>query len=47
VASVEKKLSNEKFVGGAPAQVIDAERKKLADGQEKMRILEEGLAKLG
>jgi valyl-tRNA synthetase len=47
VASVEKKLSNEKFVGGAPAAVIDAERKKLADGQEKMRILEEGLAKLG
>ncbi|MCU0346842.1 MAG: valine--tRNA ligase [Saprospiraceae bacterium] len=47
VASVEKKLSNEKFVGGAPAAVIDAERKKLADGQEKMRILEEGLVKLG
>jgi valyl-tRNA synthetase len=47
VASVEKKLSNEKFVNGAPAQVIDAERKKLADGQEKMKILEESLAKLG
>ncbi|MBI1227664.1 MAG: valine--tRNA ligase [Bacteroidetes bacterium] len=47
VASVEKKLSNEKFVNGAPAQVIEGERKKLADGQEKMRILEEGLVKLG
>jgi valyl-tRNA synthetase len=47
VASVEKKLSNERFVSGAPAQVVDNERKKLADGLEKIRILEEALGKLG
>ncbi len=47
VASVEKKLSNERFVSGAPSQVVDNERKKLADGVEKIRILEEALGKLG
>jgi valyl-tRNA synthetase len=47
VRSIEGKLSNEKFVSGAPAAVVDAERKKLADGVERMRILEEGIAKLG
>jgi len=46
VASVEKKLSNERFVNKAPAPVVERERKKLADGQEKIRILEENLAKL-
>lgn len=44
--SVERKLSNEKFVNGAPAAVVDNERKKLADGQERVRILEESLAQL-
>ncbi len=43
VASVEKKLSNERFVQGAPAAVVDNERKKLADGQEKIKVLEEAL----
>ncbi len=46
VTSVEKKLSNERFVSGAPAQVVENERKKLADGLEKIRILEEALSKL-
>ncbi|MDQ3393394.1 MAG: valine--tRNA ligase [Bacteroidota bacterium] len=44
--SVQKKLSNEKFVKGAPAQVLDNERKKQTDGEAKIQVLEEGLAAL-
>lgn len=44
--SVEKKLSNEKFVSGAPAQVVDVERKKQKDAQDKIAILEEKLKSL-
>lgn len=44
--SVEKKLSNEKFVSGAPAQVVEMERKKQKDAQEKIAILEEKLKTL-
>jgi len=46
LASVEKKLSNEKFVSGAPAQVLDNERKKKADAEAKIKALEESLARL-
>jgi valyl-tRNA synthetase len=41
--SVEKKLSNERFVAGAPEQVVAAERKKLADAEAKIKTLEESL----
>lgn len=44
--SVEKKLSNERFVNNAPAQVVDMERKKLADAEAKIKTLEESLAGL-
>ncbi|MEQ9466349.1 MAG: valine--tRNA ligase [Ekhidna sp.] len=44
--SVEKKLSNEKFVKGAPAQVVEMERKKMADAEAKIKTLEESLASL-
>jgi len=44
LASVMKKLSNEKFVSGAPAQVVEVERKKQADAEEKIRVIEERLA---
>ena len=47
VRSIEGKLSNEKFVGSAPAQVVDNERKKLADGLARIGILEETLEKMG
>lgn len=46
LASVEKKLSNEKFVGGAPAQVLENERKKKADAEAKIKALEESLQRL-
>lgn len=46
VQLVQKKLSNEKFVNNAPAQVVETERKKLADGEEKIKNLEEALAQL-
>ena len=46
VISVEKKLSNERFVNNAPEAVVNNERNKLNDGQERVRILEESLNKL-
>ncbi len=45
-ASVNAKLSNERFVSGAPAAVVDKERAKLADGLERIRILGEEIARL-
>ncbi len=47
VKSVDVKLSNERFVSGAPAQVVENERKKRDDGLARIKILEEALAKLG
>ena len=47
VASVEKKLSNERFVQNAKPDIIATERKKLADGLAKIAILEDSLAKMG
>ncbi len=38
-ASVEKKLSNERFVNNAPAAVVDTERRKLADAESKIAAL--------
>ena len=44
--SVEKKLSNERFVSNAPEKVIELERKKAADAQEKITLLEKSLDQL-
>lgn len=44
--SVQGKLGNEKFVNGAPEQVIANERKKEADALQKIAVLEEKLAGL-
>ena len=44
---VQKKLSNERFVNNAPAPVVEKEKQKLADGQEKLRLIEKGLKNLG
>ncbi len=46
IRSIEGKLSNERFVSSAPAAVVENERKKLADGQARVQILEESLSKL-
>ena len=45
-ASVEKKLQNERFVQNAPAAVVDMERKKLADADQKIATIRENLANL-
>jgi len=44
--SVQGKLSNEKFVAGAPEQVIANERKKEADALAKIAMIEQSLASL-
>ncbi len=46
IKGVGKKLSNERFVNNAPAPVVEKERQKLADGEEKLRLVEESLEKL-
>lgn len=44
--TVKKKLSNTQFVNNAPAKVVDIERKKQADAEEKLLLLEEKLKNL-
>ena len=41
--SVMKKTGNERFMKSAPAQVIELERKKQTDAEEKIKMLEERL----
>ena len=43
---VNKKLSNERFVSGAPEAVVAAEKKKKADAEARIQMLETSLAKL-
>lgn len=44
--SVEKKLSNERFVQNAKPEIIEIEKKKKADAEEKIKAIEESLASL-
>jgi valyl-tRNA synthetase len=44
--SVDKKLANEKFVANAKAEVVDAERKKKADAEARINVIEEQLKTL-
>jgi valyl-tRNA synthetase len=44
--SVEKKLSNRKFMAGAPQKVVDNELKKQKDAQDKIALLSEKLKSL-
>ncbi|CEN36354.1 valine--tRNA ligase [Capnocytophaga cynodegmi] len=46
LASVEKKLSNEKFVSSAPEKVVEMERKKQADALAKIETIQESLKNL-
>ena len=44
--SVAKKLSNERFVNNAPAQVVESENKKKADAESKIETLKNQIASL-
>jgi valyl-tRNA synthetase len=44
--SVMKKLSNERFVNGAPEKVVAIERQKQADAEQKIKALEEQIKTL-
>ncbi|MGM0635979.1 MAG: valine--tRNA ligase [Bacteroidota bacterium] len=44
--SVEKKLTNERFVNNAPEKVVDLERKKKADALAKIETIQASLASL-
>ena len=47
LASVLKKLSNERFVQNAPAKVIETEHAKRHDAEAKIKALQERIAQLG
>jgi valyl-tRNA synthetase len=44
--SVNKKLGNERFVQNAKPEIVDVERRKKADAEDKIKVLEESLAGL-
>lgn len=46
LASISKKLSNERFVNNAPEQVVANEKKKLEDAEARIKVLEEQLDNL-
>ena len=46
VSRAQKKLGNERFVANAPAEVVDKERTKLADYQEKLTATKARIAEL-
>jgi len=46
VQSVSKKLENENFVGKAPEAVVENERKKKADGLERIKQIKDSIANL-
>lgn len=45
--SVQKKLSNERFVQNAKPEVVEVERRKMADAEAKIKSLQEQLQALG
>ncbi|MFH1005065.1 MAG: valine--tRNA ligase [Bacteroidota bacterium] len=45
-ASVQKKLTNERFIQNAKQEVIEIEKKKLSDAETKIKTIEEQLASL-
>ncbi|HEX6193226.1 MAG TPA: valine--tRNA ligase [Chitinophagaceae bacterium] len=45
LVSVDKKLSNEKFVNNAKPEVVEVERKKKADAEAKIKVIEESLGR--
>ena len=47
VERAQSMLSNEQFVSKAPDNVVDAQRKRLADGNDRLALLQQRLAELG
>ena len=45
--SVDKKLSNERFVQNAKPEIVENEKSKKADAEAKIKILQESLTTLG
>jgi valyl-tRNA synthetase len=45
--TIMKKLGNERFVAGAPEQVVAAEQKKKADAESRIASIEQMLNSLG
>ena len=46
LAGVQKKLANERFVNHAPAAVVELERKKQSDAEQKIAVLKDTIAAL-
>ncbi|TVR79692.1 MAG: valine--tRNA ligase [Chitinophagaceae bacterium] len=46
ILSIQKKLKNEQFVQNAPAKVIELEKKKLSDSEEKLKAITESLSNM-
>ncbi|MGQ1911157.1 valine--tRNA ligase [Marinifilum sp. RC60d5] len=46
LTSVQKKMSNERFVNNAPAKVVEMEKKKMADAEAKIKVLEDRIASM-
>jgi len=46
LASVQKKLNNEKFVGSAPIHIVEKERKKESDATQKIDLLKEKIVSM-
>ncbi len=46
LASVEKKLSNERFIQNAKPEIVETERKKKADAEAKIKAIKESLESL-
>jgi valyl-tRNA synthetase len=44
--SVDKKLSNERFVQNAKPEVVEVEKRKKSDAEAKIRVIEESLSRL-
>jgi valyl-tRNA synthetase len=45
--SVQSKLANERFVSNAKPEIVENEKKKMADALAKIKVIEEQLASLG
>ena len=45
--AVSRKLDNPKFVDNAPAKVVESERKKKSDAENKIKKLQDRLAEIG